>query len=120
MKTISRKWIITLLLITNGLYATSHCYKQRSNCFEVEDGSEQIQMYIKRDRFIEVAKAHGLPKEKIEKMIKKGEGRKDEEPKDNRKNSNDYDSGTYRPYPVYVYPPYYWHDHPPHHHPNRH
>ncbi|WP_457597130.1 hypothetical protein [Hydrogenimonas sp.] len=110
------RWLLMLILAV-GAQATSHCYKQRSNCFVVKDGKDDVKMYIKRDRFVEVAKKHGISKERIKRMIKKGEGRS-EESNENRRDLRDergYYGGVYWPHPIYAHPPYHYppyHDHP--------
>ncbi|WP_201353680.1 hypothetical protein [Hydrogenimonas urashimensis] len=118
MRTRMAGWALLLLLTGNALHATSHCYKQRSNCFVVEDGKERVQMYSKRDKFVEVAKKHDLSKARIERMIKIGEGHEEEERHEDLRDERGYYGGVYWPHPIYAYPPYYWDDHPHHEHPH--
>ena len=118
-----RRWFslcVLSLFAAGALHATSHCYKQRSNCFVQEDGKNDVKMYIKRDKFTKVAQKHGLSKERIERMIKKGEGYEDRrrDDREDLRDSHGYYGGVYWPHPIYAYPPYYWDDHPYHDHPH--
>ena len=107
------------LFLTGTLYATSHCYKQRSNCFVQEDGKADIKMYVKRDKFTKATKQNGLSEKEINAMIKKGEGRSDERrDREDLRDERGYYGGIYWPHPIYAYPPYYWDDHPHHGHPH--
>jgi len=109
-------WALLPLLAAGGLHATSHCYKQRSNCFVEEDGKSNIKMYVKRDKFTKVAKRYGLSEKEINAMIKKGEGRTEEtREREDLRDERGYYGGVYWPHPIYAYPPYYWDDDDHHH-----
>ncbi len=111
-----KKWAALFLLTAGTLYATSHCYKQRTNCFVVDDGKEIIQIFEKRNTFIETARKHGLSKARIERMIKKGEER-EAKPRSDREKSDRYDDWHGF---GYAYPSGYWYHHHDHdHHPDR-
>ncbi len=113
-------WLFVPMMMTGLLHATSHCYKQRSNCFVDDDGKSDVKMYSKRDRFTKVAKKHGLSEKEINAMIKRGEGRSDENPRqEDIRDERGYYGGVYWPHPIYAYPPYYWDDDDHHHHPNK-
>ncbi len=116
-----RLMILLSLMGVPTLYATSYCYKQRSNCFVVDDKKSDIRMFSKRDVFIAAAKKHGISKKEIEAMIKRGEGRSEsEERREDLRDSRGYYGGVYWPHPIYAYPPYYWDDDDHHpHHPDR-
>ncbi len=114
--------VLLPLFLAGALHATSHCYKQRTNCFVQEDGKADIKMYAKRDRFTKVAQKNGLSEKEINAMIKKGEGRLEENrEREDLRDERGYYGGVYWSHPIYAYPPYYWddddhhHDHP--HHP---
>jgi len=110
------RWLALLpLLLAGALQATSHCYKQRSNCFVEKNGRDDVKMYIKRDRFAEIAKKHGLSEARIEEIIKKGEGREEYGGREDLRDERGYYGGVYWPHPIYAYPPHYGHPHHPHH-----
>ena len=113
--------ILLSLMGVPTLYATSYCYKQRSNCFVVDDTKSDIRMFSKRDGFVKAAKKHGISKKEIEAMIKRGEGRSEsDERREDLRDSHGYYGGVYRAHPIYAYPPYYWDDDDHHtHHPDR-
>ena len=108
--------VLLPLFLAGALHATSHCYKQRTNCFVQEDGKADIKMYAKRDRFTKVAQKNGLSEKEINAMIKKGEGRLEENrEREDLRDERGYYGGVYWSHPIYAYPPYYWDDDDHHH-----
>ena len=111
------KVLFALAVAGTASWATSHCYLQRTYCFDVDDGKAKVKMYTKRHTFSAAGEKHHIAKSRIEAIIKAAEGVERRDEREDLRDARGYYGGVYWPYPIYAYPPH--HHHPHHDKPDR-